>query len=65
MMVAMMIPTAAPMSLFYAAVARKAAAQHNPVAPAFVFVSGYIAMWTVLDQHRRPRKHLIMSFAQR
>ena len=30
MMVAMMVPTAAPMTLLYAAVARKAAAQHNP-----------------------------------
>lgn len=37
MMVAMIVPTAAPMSLFYAAVVRKAAAQNNPVAPTFVF----------------------------
>jgi predicted metal-binding membrane protein len=49
MMVAMMVPTAAPMTLMYAAVARKAAAQHNPVAPTFVFVAGYIAMWTVFS----------------
>jgi predicted metal-binding membrane protein len=41
MMVAMMVPTAAPMTLLYAAVARKAAAQHNPLAPTFVFVTGY------------------------
>ncbi len=47
MMVAMMVPTAAPMTLPYAAVARKAAAQHNPLAPTFVFVTGYIAMWTI------------------
>ena len=44
MMVAMMVPTAAPMTLLYAAVARKAAAQHNPLASTFVFVTGYIAM---------------------
>src|ERR1700740_3156448 len=31
MMVAMMVPTAAPMTLMYAAVARKAAAQHKPL----------------------------------
>jgi predicted metal-binding membrane protein len=47
MMVAMMVPTAAPMTLLYAAVARKAATQHNPLAPTSVFVAGYIAMWTI------------------
>jgi predicted metal-binding membrane protein len=49
MMVAMMVPTAAPMTLLYAAVVRKAAAQHNPLAPTFVFVAGYIAMWTIFS----------------
>jgi predicted metal-binding membrane protein len=49
MMVAMMVPTAAPMTLVYAAVARKAAAQNNPLAPTFVFVTGYIAMWMVFS----------------
>jgi predicted metal-binding membrane protein len=49
MMVAMMVPTAAPMTLLYAAVARKAAAQHNPLGSTFVFVSGYVAMWTIFS----------------
>jgi predicted metal-binding membrane protein len=49
MMIAMMAPTAAPMTLLYAAVARKAAAQHNPLAPTFVFVAGYVAMWTIFS----------------
>ena len=49
MMVAMMVPTAAPMTMMYAAVARKAAAQHNRLAPTFVFVTGYIAMWTIFS----------------
>jgi predicted metal-binding membrane protein len=49
MMVAMMVPTAAPMTLMYAAVARKSAAQHTPLAPTFVFVTGYIAMWTIFS----------------
>jgi predicted metal-binding membrane protein len=49
MMVAMMVPTAVPMTLLYAAVARKAAVQHSPVAPAFVFVAGYAAMWAVFS----------------
>jgi predicted metal-binding membrane protein len=45
MMVAMMVPTAVPMTLVYAAVARTAARIDNPVAPTFVFVAGYLAMW--------------------
>jgi predicted metal-binding membrane protein len=49
MMVAMMLPTAAPMTLMYAAVARKAAAQHSPLAPAFVYVSGYVATWAAFS----------------
>jgi predicted metal-binding membrane protein len=49
MMVAMMVPTAIPMTLLYAAVARKAAAQDNPLAPTFVFVAGYIAMWAIFS----------------
>ena len=46
MMAAMMIPTAASMTLQYAAVARRAAFR-SPVAPAFVFVGGYVAVWSV------------------
>jgi predicted metal-binding membrane protein len=49
MMIAMMVPTAVPMTLLYAAVARKAAAQHSPVAPAFVLVTGYAAMWAIFS----------------
>jgi predicted metal-binding membrane protein len=45
MMVAMMVPTAVPMTLVYAAVVRKAARQDHPVAPTFVFVAGYLAIW--------------------
>src|SRR5207244_2519111 len=40
MMVAMMVPSAAPMTLVYAAVARKVAREDHPVAPTFVFVAG-------------------------
>jgi predicted metal-binding membrane protein len=49
MMVAMMVPSAVPMTLLYAAVARKAAAQQSPVAPAFVLVAGYAAMWAIFS----------------
>ena len=49
MMVGMMVPTAAPMTLIYAAVARKADAQQNPVAPTGVFIAGYVAVWTLFS----------------
>ncbi len=49
MMVGMMVPTAIPMTLIYAAVARKAAGQGTTLAPAAVFISGYITMWTVFS----------------
>lgn len=49
MMVAMMTPTAAPMTLVYAAVARKAARETHPVAPTFVFVAGYLAIWALFS----------------
>lgn len=49
MMVAMMLPTAAPMTLVYAAVVRKAARENHPVAPTFVFVAGYLAIWVLFS----------------
>ena len=49
MMVAMMVPTAATMTLVYAAVARKAARQASPVAPTYVFAGGYVAMWVLFS----------------
>ena len=49
MMVGMMVPTAVPMTLIYAAVARKAERQGTPLAPPSTFVAGYIAMWTLFS----------------
>jgi len=49
MMVGMMLPTATPMALVYAAVARKAAQQGTPLAPTSVFVAGYLAIWTAFS----------------
>src|SRR5512134_2747261 len=49
MMVGMMLPSATPMSLLFAAVARRAGEQGSPVAPTFVFVSGYVAAWTAFS----------------
>jgi predicted metal-binding membrane protein len=59
MMVAMMVPTAAPMTLLYAAVARKAAVQHNPLPSTFVFVTGYIAMWTIFSLAATIAQHVL------
>jgi predicted metal-binding membrane protein len=49
MMVGMMVPSATPMALVYAGVARKAHRQGTPVAPTFLFVAGYVAMWCLFS----------------
>jgi predicted metal-binding membrane protein len=49
MMVGMMVPSAAPMILIYAAVARKAAKQDLPMASSGIFTIGYIFMWVVFS----------------
>jgi predicted metal-binding membrane protein len=49
MMIGMMVPTAAPMTLVYAAIARRAASQNSPIAPAAVFIAGYVTTWTLFS----------------
>lgn len=49
MMAGMMVPSAAPMILIYAAVARQARSQGTPVASAGAFTAGYLFMWTVFS----------------
>ena len=49
MMIGMMVPSAAPMSLLFGSVARKARAEGAVVAPTFVFVGGYLAVWTLFS----------------
>jgi predicted metal-binding membrane protein len=46
MMVAMMVPTAAPMILIFANVNRKRQEQERPYVPTAVFLSGYLLVWT-------------------
>jgi predicted metal-binding membrane protein len=46
MMVAMMLPTAAPAILLFAAMNRRHQAQQTPVVPTTVFVLGYLLIWT-------------------
>jgi predicted metal-binding membrane protein len=46
MMVAMMLPSAAPMILTFALVNRKRREQERPFVPAGLFVLGYVVIWT-------------------
>ena len=46
MMVAMMIPSAAPMVLTFALVNRKRREREQPFVPIGIFLSGYLAVWT-------------------
>jgi len=47
MMVAMMIPSAAPMILLFAAVNRKRREEQRPFVATGVFVLGYLVVWTI------------------
>lgn len=46
MMVAMMVPTAAPMLLLFATINRRRRAQQGPFVPTAVFLLGYLLVWT-------------------
>jgi hypothetical protein len=47
MMVGMMVPSAAPTVVIYAAVARKAAGDRTVIPRTAVFISGYVVLWTL------------------
>ena len=49
MMVAMMLPSAAPMILMFTAMNRRRAEQGRPLARTGVFVLGYVAVWTAFS----------------
>src|SRR6266850_2403484 len=49
MMVAMMIPSAAPMILTFAMVQRKCREQERPFVPVGIFLSGYLLVWTIFS----------------
>jgi predicted metal-binding membrane protein len=49
MMVAMMIPSAAPMILMFAGLNRKRLEQQRPFVPTGIFVLGYLAAWTAFS----------------
>jgi predicted metal-binding membrane protein len=47
MMIAMMLPAMAPMVGLFRSIARRRGEQGLPFAPAWVFVAGYIVLWTL------------------
>lgn len=49
MMVAMMLPAAAPMILTFARVRRQRQAASHPAVPTAVFVAGYLTIWSVFS----------------
>jgi predicted metal-binding membrane protein len=49
MMVAMMLPSATPMILTFAAVSRNRRRQERPYVPVTIFVAGYVAIWTAFS----------------
>lgn len=49
MMVAMMLPSAAPMILTFAAVSRNRRRQERPYVPVAIFVAGYVAIWVAFS----------------
>jgi predicted metal-binding membrane protein len=46
MMVAMMVPSAAPLILIFAAVYRKRQERQDPAVPTAIFLTGYLLVWT-------------------
>jgi predicted metal-binding membrane protein len=49
MMVAMMLPSAAPMILTFAAVSRNRRRLERPYVPVTIFVAGYVAVWSAFS----------------
>jgi predicted metal-binding membrane protein len=49
MMVAMMVPSAAPMILLFAAISRKQRAEDHAFAPTGAFLAGYVVLWSAFS----------------
>lgn len=49
MMVGMMLPSAAPMTLLFATISRRRVESRTPTVPVAVFVAGYLAVWTAFS----------------
>ena len=55
MMVAMMLPSAAPILLLFARVNRSERDRSRPFVPTGIFAAGYLAVWGGFAHSRRPR----------
>ena len=49
MMVAMMVPTAAPMILVFATISRRRQEQKRPFVPTGIFLAGYVVIWSAFS----------------
>lgn len=49
MMIAMMLPSAAPLVLLFATIARRRRQRHSPAAPTSALAGGYLAAWTIFS----------------
>jgi predicted metal-binding membrane protein len=60
---AMMLPTAAPMTLAYADIAETAAAKREPVVSPLVLISGYLAVWLAFAARATVLQGLLVRLA--
>jgi len=63
MMVAMMIPSAAPMILTFATVNRKRREQEGPFVPTGIFLLGYLVVWTLFSAFAAVAQWILHSSA--
>jgi len=64
MMIAMMVPSAAPTVLLYANLARKGKEANKPYAPAYVFLLGYLVVWAGFSLAATLLQWLLVSVGQ-
>lgn len=64
MMIAMMVPSAAPTVLLYANLVRKGKEVNKPYAPAHVFLLGYLAVWASFSLAATLLQWLLVSVGQ-
>ena len=63
MMIAMMLPSAAPMILIFSAVNRKRAHNEMQIVPTWIFTSGYILVWISFSFLAAGAQYVLHSFA--
>jgi predicted metal-binding membrane protein len=63
MMVAMMVPSVAPMVLLFASINRRRHAQRRPYVPTAIFLGGYLAVWTGFSLLATTAQWVLQRFA--